>query len=185
MAIPVLLRTAGAAVGQKVVFRGQPTQASIPVFVEKKLLPATRAVTLRPHSKVLVVVDREDRPDCPGAFAQSVRAELIRQLQAKHGYSGVPPIAVVCADRKLENWLLADPHSVHGHAYIRKDMRRRVGANADGLDAVQMLQWAYGRRRHYQKTKDAPALAARVRASRQDVRQRSKSLDKLLREAGV
>jgi hypothetical protein len=60
-----------------------------------------------------------------------------------------------------------------------------VGQNADGLDAIEIIQWAYGSRRYYDKRRDAPQLAAKVRTNRRDVRQRSKSLHKLLREAGV
>lgn len=184
-AIPILLQKAGASPGQKVVFRGQGTQSPIPILVQKRLLPATRALTLRSHSKVLVVIDREDRPDCPGDFAQRVCSELVRQLESTYGYRGTPPIVVVVADRTLENWLIADPQGIRQHAYISRDIARRVGSNADGLDAIRILQWAYRPGKYYHKTKDGPALAARVRVLQQGVRRCSKSLDKLLREAGA
>lgn len=134
--------------------------------------------------KVIVVIDREQRPDCPGEFARAVREELGRQLNARFGYEDDPPLSVVCADRTLENWLVADPTGISQHAYIGRDIRRRVGTNADGLDALSIIRDAYRSGRHYHKARDAPALAAKVRVDRSDVRARSKSLNKLLREAG-
>jgi len=184
-AVPVLLRRAGAAPGRGAVFKGQGVECAIPTLVQKKLVPHTRAQILKGHSKVLVIIDRETRNDCPGDFAQRVQAELVRQLDASYGYRGTPPVSVVCADRTLENWLLADPRGIRSHAYIQRDITRRAGANVDGLDALSIMRWAYGSGRAYDKTRDAAALATRVRVERREVRQRSKSLDKLLREAGV
>jgi hypothetical protein len=184
-AIPVLLKRAGASPGHASIFRGQGVQCAIPTLVQEKLLPHTRVQVLKGYRKILVIIDRETRGDCPGDFAQRVQAELVCQLQAGYGYGGNPPVSVVCADRKLENWLIADPQGILGHAYIRRSIARRVGKNADSRDAVSIIRWAFGPQRHYHKTSDAPALAARVRVERNDVRKRSKSLDKLLREAGV
>lgn len=183
-AVPLLLKMAGASVGLRLTFRGQGVASPLESFVGKKLLRFTRAAILARPSKVVVVIDREARNDCPGEFAQRVEIELKRRL-CSEGYSGDPPVSVVCADRSLENWLIADPEGIRRHAYIERGIASRVGNNADGHDAVGILNWAYGPGRRYQKTKDAPALAARVRVREQDVRRRSKSLCKLLREAGV
>jgi len=148
-------------------------------------LPHTAAQIMKRPSKVIVIIDREARSDCPGDFAARVHAELVSQLQASSSYQGSPPVSVICADRSLENWLVADPSGLRQHAYIVRDVRNRVGRNADSQDAVAMIKWAYGSRRSYEKARDAPRLAVKVRTFRNDVRQRSKSLDKLLREAGV
>jgi hypothetical protein len=184
-AIPLLLKTAGATVGRGMVFRGQSVGCSVEMLVRRKLLSHTRAQILKGYSKVLVIVDREDRNDCPGEFAQRVQNELVGQLQANYNYPGTPPVSVVCADRCLENWLIADPEGIGEHSYIQKDISRRVGNNADSKDAVGILHWAYGPRRFYDKSRDASQIAARVRTDRGEVRKRSKSLDKLLREACV
>lgn len=183
-AVPLLLGRAGVAAGLPIVFRGQGLECPISTLVQKKLLSPTRAQLVRGHSKVLVIIDRETRTDCPPGLARAVEAELVRQLRAAYGYPRRPPVSVVCPDRTLENWLIADPEGIGTHVYMEKDIRRRVGSNADGRDAVAIVQWAYGSRR-YHKARDAPALAARVRVERADVRQRSRSLRKLLREAGV
>lgn len=184
-ALPLLLKAAGATPGGRTAFRGQGVQCSIETLVRSKLLSHTRAQILRRPSKVLVVIDREKRGDCPGAFAQRIHKELVAQLQTSYGYTGNPPVSVVCVDRSLENWLIADPEGIGTHAYIERDISKRVGARADGRDAVSIMQWAYGARRYYHKSKDAPHLAAKVRVGRRDVRNRSHSLDKFLREAGV
>jgi hypothetical protein len=184
-AIPALLRRAGASPGAPIVFRGQALGCDVSVLVQRKLLSPTRAAVLKNHSKVLVILDRETRENCPGEFACSVLAELVRQLRSNFGYEGQPPVCVICADRSLENWLISDPEGLATHAYIDKDILGRVGANADGRNAVEIIKWAYRANSRYHKRRDAPSLAAKVRVEEQDVRRRSKSLDKLLREAGV
>jgi len=184
-AVPVLLRRAGASPGAPIVFRGQALGCDVSVLVQRKLLSPTRTALLKDYSKVLVIVDRETREDCPGEFARCVLAELVRQLRSNFGYEGHPPLSVICADRSLENWLISDPEGLATHAYIEKDVSRRVGANADGRDAVEIIEWAYRANSRYHKRRDAPALAAKVRVQQPEVRVRSKSLDKLLREAGV
>lgn len=184
-AVPALLRKAGARPGTPIVFRGQALGCPVRVLVQRKLLSPTRAAVLRGYSKVVVILDRETRKDCPGQFAQCVLAELVRQLRSDFSYEGHPPVCVVCADRSLENWLVSDPQGLADHAYIEKDISGRVGANADGDDAVEIIKWAYRGNSRYDKRRDAPSLAAKVRVEQADVRGRSKSLDKLLREAGV
>jgi len=184
-AVPTLLRRAGATPGDPIVFHGQAVGCDVVVLVERRLLSPTKAALLKGYSKVLVILDRETREDCPGQFAQCVLAELVRRLASDPRYQGHPPVCVICADRTLENWLVSDPEGLRSHGYIERDVSRRVGANADGRNAVEIIEWAYRANSRYHKRRDAPALAAKVRVERRDVRQRSKSLDKLLREAGV
>lgn len=185
-AIPVLLRNARVDVGQRPIqCGGQPVACPVPRFVERILLSRVRIALLRSPSLVLVIVDRESRPDCPGDFASQVQSELIRQLGAL-GYTGRPPITVVCADRCLENWLLADPAGLQRHAYIQKSPASRVKNNADSVqDAQAVIRWAYRKGSQYHKRRDAPALASNIRVLDPSVRRRSRSLDKLLRVAGV
>jgi hypothetical protein len=184
-AIPILLRTAGAKVGAVIKTGGQATECTLPTLVEKYLLKPVRAAILKDPEKVIVVLDREDRTTCPGQFATAVLQEIQSQLASQFGYMGTPAVVVVCADRKLENWLIADPAGLARHAHIRHDCATRVGAVADGKDALSILRWAYKKGTTYHKRRDAPALAKQVRTSSTQVRRRSKSLDKLLREAGA
>ena len=185
-ALPVILRNANIAVASNPIqFGGQPVQCSVSILVERILLPKVRIATLRSASRVLVVLDREARPDCPGDFANEVERELVEHL-VRQGYNHQPPITVICVDRCLENWLLADPAGLAKHAYISRSPASKVGNNADGVhDAQAVIRWAYRKGSQYHKRRDAPGLAAKIRVLRPEVRKRSKSLDKFLREAGV
>jgi len=89
--IPVLLRRAGATPGRASIFRGQGVQCDIPTLVQKRLLAHTRVQLLKGYRKILVIIDREMRQDCPGDLAQRVQAELVGQMEANYGYGGSPP----------------------------------------------------------------------------------------------
>ena len=185
-ALPVILRNAKIAVARNPIqFGGQPVECSVPVLVERVLLSKVRIASLKSTTRVIVVLDRESRPDCPGDFASRVETELLAQL-APFGNPRQPPITVICADRCLENWLLADPAGLAKHAYIAKSPASKVGNNADGVqDAQAVIRWAYRKGSKYHKRRDAPGLAEKVRVLDPAVRRRSKSLDKFLRVAGV
>lgn len=187
-AIPQLLRDSGIRLTQPIWFGGQPVQCDddkFREFVRYKVVPRVQTMAQKQVGRIIVVIDRETRDKCPGEFAQDIAQTVVEEMKMKHGYIGFPPISVVCADRKLENWLIADPKGILTHNYIVKDLSRVVGANADGKDALTLLKHAYRSGRYYHKHMDAPKLASRVRAMELDVRLRSHSLDKLLRECAV
>lgn len=187
-AIPQLLRDSGIRLTRPIWFGGQPVQCDdgkFREFVRYKIVPRVQTMVLKQVGLIIVVIDRETRDRCPGEFAQDVARTVVEEMKVQRGYAGVPPISVVCADRKLENWLIADPKGILTHSYIVKDLSRVVGSNADGKDALTLLRRAYQSGRYYHKHMDAPKLASRVRAMQAHVRLRSHSLDKLLRECGV
>lgn len=187
-AIPQLLRDSGIRLIRPVKFGGQPADCEVRKFcefVERKIVPLVWARLQKQVCVVVVVIDRENRGHCPGEFAQYVAQTIVEAMVAKYDYIGAPPISVVCADRTLENWLIADPKGLHTHNYIDKDLSKAVGANADGKDALTLLKQAYRPGRSYDKRMDAPQLASKIGTMQRDVRRRSHSLDKLLRECGV
>jgi len=184
-AIPVLLETAGIRHAKPFVLHGQAVNCDVRKLVELRIARVVQIAVLKQVSQVLVIIDRENRTQCPGAFAQEVERHINAVMTSNYAYGGSPPIRVVCADRKLENWLIADPEGLHTHNYVVRDLSRKVGANADAKDGVALLKWAYRPGRYYHKTRDAPSLAAKVNVTDSSVRRRSHSLDKLLRECGV
>jgi len=187
-AIPQLLRDSGVRLARPIKFSGQPGQCNDDVFrefIQHKIIPSIRAMVLKNVSLVIVIFDREMREQCPGICAQDMNQTIIGTMQTRYHYTGSPPISVVCADRKLENWLIADPKGILTHNYIVGDLSRVVGSKADGKDAETLLKRVYKPGRHYHKHMDAPKLACKVRTMQPDVRLRSHSLDKLLRECGI
>lgn len=187
-AVSVLLNTANINLMRALQFDSQPVEASLEIFAQRICWRVHLACLKRP-SKVIVVVDKETRDACPGEIAGSLEAALVDKLTQDYGYTGSPRVAVVVSDTSLENWFLADPESLLTYANLddskKRSLGNKVGPKADGKHAYRILQSAYRRGRFYHKTRDAAHLAQKVRVLREDVRRRSKSLDKLLRTAGV
>ncbi len=186
--VPQLLRDSGVRMIQPVKFDGQPVVRNKSVFcefVQRKIVPVVRAVSLKQVRLVLLIIDLEDRQDCPGMFADFVRQTVVNAMVKKYGYTKSPPIVVICANRKLENWLIADPEGLCSHNYVTRNFSRQVKGNADTKDAIRIINSVYPHGRSYDKFTDAPRLAACVRTMLPEVRRRSHSLDKLLRECGV
>lgn len=187
-AIPQLLRDSGTRLVRPIKFNGQPEQCNDDMFrefIQHKIVPPVRAMVLKNVSLIIVILDREHRDQCPGILAQDIKGVIVGIMETQYCYTGSPPISVVCADRKLENWLIADPKGILTHNYIARDLSSVVGSKADGKDAIALLKRAYKPGQYYHKRRDAPRLAYRVRTMQPDVRRRSYSLDKLLRECGV
>jgi len=155
-----------------------------PEAIARRALRHLRAQATKDIRRLLFVLDRESRPDCAPAFAETVR-EAVKK-EAGPEWRGIDkPLVVVCCDRTIENWIIADPTGIRSHKSMGKDLSRRVGSQADGKDAVQMLKSASARGFHYQKGWMAGELAARVRVNARQVQRRSRSLRKLLKECGV
>lgn len=191
-AIPQLLREMVSGniirLRRPIHYGGQPVECAVNKFrdfVRLKVVPRVRAMILKQVSVVVVVIDRENREQCPGEFAQVVLRMIVETMEAQYQYRGLPRISVVCADRKLENWLIADPQGIFAHNYIVNDLSSAVGTNADAKEALTLLKRAYKPGRCYHKRMDAPDIASKVRTMLPDVRRRSRSLDKLLRECGL
>lgn len=187
-AIPMLLKDIRIRLSNPIHFGGQPVQCDddkFREFVKLRIVPRVRAITLKNVRLVVVIIDRESRERCPGEFAKDIAQTIVGTMEVRYSYKGSPPISVVCADRTLENWLIADPKGIFTHNYIVKDLSSTVGVKADDKDALTLLKEAFAPGHHYHKRIHAPQLACKVRTMRSDVRHRSHSLDKLLRECGV
>jgi hypothetical protein len=187
-AIPVLLQNCEIRCCRPIHFGGQPVQCSLDKFrdfISLVIVPRVRAMILKRVSRVIVVIDRENRLECPGQFAQYIQQIIVDSIRTRYSLSVGPNVSVVCADRKLENWLITDPEGILTHNYIVQDLSRAVGNNADSKDAEKLIKRAFKKGRHYLKNIHARELAVRTRTMKKEVRRRSHSLDKLLRECGI
>jgi len=175
-ALPALLEGHPVEVIKRVHVGGQPAASPLETFVTKKLLPKLQQVMIAVRDvPVGVVFDRENRVET----ADEVARETLR-LISPH----VPQhrrVFVAVADQKFENWLIADPDGVVGHALILRDFKSKVGTDADSKDAIGILKWAM-RNGDYDKTKHAPSLAKLVRVGDGVVQGRSASLRAFLAE---
>jgi Domain of unknown function (DUF4276) len=85
---------------------------------------------------VIVLVDREDRTECPGQISDEVQRHLSRHVGCG--------LVVVLKNIAYENWLVADlgAFAAHQARYVVTDgHRRRVQPNkADQVNAVALLK---------------------------------------------
>jgi hypothetical protein len=139
-----------------------------PIAARRCRLLAAEGVDL-----VVVLLDREDRDDCPGAFASQLHSLIVRQLDRRQ-----IGVAVVLKNRRLENWLVADMTSLSGSPRLFSDRSRVEQAvpagNADGLnDAIDILHRACGPRGRYGKVKGAKAICTHLDPGRAALNSRS------------
>jgi hypothetical protein len=102
---------------------------------------------------VVVLIDREERQECPGHLAASLAGQLAGAVFC--------PVAVVIKNRTLENWLVADFDAMSGlqgrFSFTAADRNGVVPNRADGADALKMLKRASGKR-EYDKVPDAQRI---------------------------
>lgn len=146
------------------------------VGVVKSKLPILRA---RGAQRVLVLLDRENRNVCPGAWA----TQLADALNQDCGQLGIDKFIVVVKNSCFENWLVADPE-----AFTRMPRRFSLSAGAlasispnkaDNIDAQRLLK-AAAQGGTYSKTTDAVRILAAAEPARMAAN--SRSFRKLLRE---
>lgn len=164
---------------------GQCSGSTAQVLACKKIIPKLEILARKALRKIVVVLDRESRPQCPGEFAADVCIAIQENFARMVPGVELPPIVVVCANRKIENWILADPAGIKRSKIIRSSVKQSVGNNSETCDAIQVIENAMGRGRSYIKTKDAGRLSAKVNVKDPKVLSRCRSLDKFVREVST
>jgi len=110
-----------------------------PGLIAGRALKKVPILRKRGAGRIILLIDREDREDCPPKLA----AEIAEALE-RRGESG---ISVVVKDRALENWLVADPDcfaALPARFRPGKSFARSVSPNrADSVrDAAALLDRA-------------------------------------------
>jgi hypothetical protein len=128
---------------------------------------------------VVILVDKESRPECTGELASLIAQEALQRLSK---IASAIELRVVLKVTKFENWLVADPQAFRKlpglYSKPQRIERQVVPGRADTVDAIQLLKDC-SKLRQLDKTSDSvaickvldPATAAR----------NSRSFDKLLR----
>jgi len=144
-----------------------------------KVIRQIQAACRAKDAKVILLFDGEKAPLCPGDYAKRVRKRITEQTGALSSEN----FEVICMDHCIENWILADPN-VFTCKLFKKNLSSRIGNRSDCKPAIDIIAEGFGLK-HYDKTRHLPNLAKYVNANSVDVRRRSPSLDKFLRELGV
>jgi hypothetical protein len=127
-------------------------QPFAPIGTIAKQCEATlRELFARRADRVVVLLDRETRNECPGALAAAVRQRLL-----SHG-----DVLVVLKDRAYENWLLADLDALRASPArfdVSEATRKRIEPNkADAADGVILIKRCINDG-HYEKVNDSKRI---------------------------
>jgi hypothetical protein len=113
-------------------------------------------VAVRRVNKVLVLIDRESRTECPGIWATT--------LGASFHAAGYPLVSVVVKNRKLENWLISDTsvfRRARGRYKLTNSFINSVERNkADNVEDAETLLNSIVIGSSYHKRKDAAQITA-------------------------
>jgi hypothetical protein len=115
----------------------------------------------RGAERIVVVLDRETRDECPGEIARA----LASALQTVCDESATIELRVVVKDRMYENWLIADTDSLtrqRARFSLADGVVRQIRRDkADGLDALEVLKGAV-RRGQYEKVVDSIRIMSKA-----------------------
>lgn len=127
---------------------------------------------------IVVLIDREDRDECPPAFARQ-----IKQAFAQLGYDD---ITVVVKNRTFENWLIADIDALKelsGLFSVTRSFERTVSPNkADNVGDAEALLKKIAVKRRFHKRHDASAITEKQQAL--EIARNSRSFRRFLRVVG-
>jgi hypothetical protein len=106
----------------------------------------------------LVLLDREQRNECPGMIALTVENAIERVCP-------ILPVKAVLKDRTFENWLISDPSALEAQPArfkLTQATKRRIQPNrADTCDAEALLH-SIVLKQHYQKVPDSKLICAKM-----------------------
>ncbi len=132
----------------------------------------------RKADKIVVLIDREDREECPPEFARQ-----LEQAFKRLGYDDIP---VVIKNRTFENWLIADIDALKelsGLFSVTRSFERTVSPNkADTVGDAEALLKKIAVKRRFHKRRDANAITAVQEAL--EMARNSRSFRRFLRVVG-
>lgn len=131
---------------------------SAPDQIAKSALRPVDILKKRGADAVLLLIDREDRPDCAPEFAQAIETAFVAMGEQVH---------VVVKNRKFENWLIADPKALaglKGRFKPTEAFRKHVSPNkADNVpDGAALLKQICVKGSYYHKTQDPPRILEKM-----------------------
>ena len=130
-----------------------------PAQIAKAASPRIELLQARGATRLVVLIDREDRTDSPSAWASAI--------QIAFGGIGIPGVAVVVKNRKFENWLASHPNALRSMPKrwrVTNGFENAVSPNrADSVvDAEMLLNTIVQGKSRYHKRHDAIRIAQRI-----------------------
>jgi hypothetical protein len=165
----------------------QPLLCDIQPFASpmQMALAASKKFPILLHKEVdsiIILVDKETRPDCTVELAKDIEREAARRLAKLN--PGIW-LHVVLKVTTFENWLVADPQALRelsGLFSQTERIERQVSANrADSVNALELLKGC-SRQKSYDKIEGAVAICKKLDPERAAAS--SRSFRKLLKTLG-
>lgn len=128
---------------------------STPPQIARAAESGIKVLVGRGAERIVVLLDHEDNPDCPGRAAGELKEAFVRLLDVT--------VDVVVKNRTFENWLVADPDAIEGlkgRFTVTRAFRQAVSPNkADHVQDAEALLNQVAKARSYHKRQDAVAIA--------------------------
>jgi hypothetical protein len=144
-----------------------------------EVLPQVQTAALKRPDKILVVVDREKRPECCPELAAKASKILADGLRAVNLEANV---AVVVSDRTFEVVVMADYELVDSLDIFTRSITGLLGASLDGKNPVALIREMIKPGSKYHKKSHGAKLASKMKLADGIVLARSRSLRKLVKE---
>lgn len=151
---------------------------STPRQVARSAKPKIDVLTARSVDAIVLLIDREDRQECPVQLATSIE-DAFRAMDCSH-------VHVAVKDRKFENWLIADAdvfRNLQARYRVTQAFRRAISPNkADSVADAEELLNRIVVSGEYHKRRDAAQITALLNAT--NMAQNSRSFRRFLRLVG-
>jgi hypothetical protein len=176
-ALPALYESLRAATGHTFLNPIKaPLQPMAPYpVIARAARKSVEQLLQRGAQRVLILVDRETRHECPPLLAQSIQGEVTADAD----------VLVVIKDRTFENWLIADLSALksqNAKYTISGATERSVRNKADAVDALPLLKRCLRPGMTYHKVQDARRIMDRADIA--EIARHSRSFRRFLASSG-
>lgn len=149
----------------------------------KKVYPYARAFAIKAAvnrpDKVIVILDREERPECCGSLATLGVTILKRELATEQLELD---ISVILANRQFECWLMANTSALDGSPLMRRNISTLLGETVDETNVMGIIKDNLKKGIGWDKPRYGKALAQKLNLHDATVLARSRSLRKFVKE---
>ena len=147
---------------------------------ELRIVPLVHAMLTKNPDKILMVLDKEHRPDCCPELARRGLAVIAQHC----GHClGCCQVGVVISDMNFESVLFADYEVVDQLTILESEnVSSTFPPSTDGQNVLPWISHSLKPGHAYQKIRDGMFLAKRIQLTSQHVQARNRSLRKLVHE---
>lgn len=177
--LPTVAGKLGNTVIRNVHFRGSNAGFDWEQLFRKKISPLVCAVAAASPDKIVVVLDRENRDECPAELAALGLSVILEECG--HCLEG-SEVSVVVADREFETMVFADYGVIDTLPILEAPVSHEFPATTDSRGVVSWLKGRFKAGNSYDKPQDGKFLAQRMDLASPDVLARCRGLRKLVKE---